>query len=184
MKIGIDCRTISEPAGVGTYTRELVRHLLEIDGHNQYALFFNDDFSGLPTGQAGTDEYKKQNTEIIFLPSRKLKKFLPIIYSHFLIARAIDQKKLDICVFPANVIPLGYRGPSVLVVHDLAVYKFPQLFPSKLINFDRRIVIPSSLRRAANIIAVSQSTKNDIAGLFKIPEEKIVVVYEGAAETK
>lgn len=174
MHIGIDCRTIGEPAGVGTYTRELVRHLLEIDGHNTYALFFNDDFSGL-------DGYKKSNVEIKLLPSRKLKKSLPFIYSHLLVARAFNKEKLDACLFPANVIPLGYRGKAVLTVHDLAVYKMPALFPDKLIDFDRRVVVPASLKRSIRIIAVSECTKNDIVGLFEIAPDRIDVVYEGVA---
>ncbi|MFA6526385.1 MAG: glycosyltransferase [Candidatus Buchananbacteria bacterium] len=172
MRIGIDCRTISDPAGVGTYTRELVRHLLEIDGHNHYVLFFDNAFSGIR-------EYEKNNVTIKFLPSRKLKRYLPIIYSHFIIAHAMNQERLDVCLFPANAIPLGYKGRTMLTIHDLAVYKMPELFPNKLINFDRKIVVPTSISRADKIIAVSQSTKKDAMELFKASAEKIEVVYEG-----
>lgn len=175
MKIGIDCRAISDSAGIGAYARELVKHLLEIDRHNRYALFFSDDFSG-------AKEYERPNAKVRLLPSRKWRKFLPVIYSHYWVASAINREKTDVCLFPANAIPLGFKGKAVLTIHDLAVYKRPELFPDQLINFDRHVVVPRSLRRAEKIIAVSQNTKNDIVGLFKIPPEKISVVYEGVAE--
>ena len=173
MFIGIDCRTIGEPAGVGEYTRKLVKHLLQIDGHNRYALFFNADFSG-------AKDYEKANAKIVFLPSRKLKKFLPIVYSHFLVANAINREKPDVCLFPANAMPLGYRGKTVLTVHDLAVYKMPELFPDKLIDLDRWLIVPLSVRRADKIIAISESTKKDIMEIFKMSGQKIKVIYEGA----
>lgn len=173
MKIGIDCRTIGDLAGVGVYTRELVKHLLPNDGHNQYVLFFHADFS------AGK-EYERANSKFSLLPDRRFKKFLPIIYSHFLVAKAMNREKADVCLFPANIIPLGYRGKAVLTVHDLAVYKMPELFPDKLIDFDRRLVVPSSLRRAGKIIAVSANTKRDIISIFDVSAEKIQTILEGA----
>jgi hypothetical protein len=46
MRIGIDARTILNPEkgdaiGVGHYTYQLIRHLLEIDKENEYVLFFD-----------------------------------------------------------------------------------------------------------------------------------------------
>lgn len=177
MKIGIDCRTINDPSGVGTYTRELVRNLLKIDKHNEYVLFFFAEFSEVA-------EFERPNVVIKYFPPIRHKKYLPIIYSHFLISQTIRKEKLGACLFPANIIPLGYFGKSVVTIHDLAVYKLPELFPDKIINFDRKIVVPASLRKAAKIVAVSNSTKNDIIGLFKIKDEKIVMIYEGAPSVK
>jgi len=176
MKIGIDCRAAGDPSGVGVYVRGLLGQLLEIDRHNDYVLFFFDDGADL-------EAYRRSNVSIRFLPAEKMKRFLPIIYSHFWLARVFKKERLDVCLFPANVIPLGYRGRSVLTVHDLAVYKFPELFPEQKINFDRRVVVPSALKKAAKIIAVSENTKRDIVDLFEIPADKIKAVYEGTSQS-
>ncbi|MFA5020802.1 MAG: glycosyltransferase family 1 protein [Patescibacteria group bacterium] len=175
MRIGIDCRAAGDPSGVGVYIRGLLGKLLEIDRHNDYVLFFFDDGADL-------EAYRWPNVSIIFLPAEKIKRFLPIIYSHFWLAWVFRKERLDVCLFPANVIPLGYRGRSVLTVHDLAVYKFPELFPEQKINFDRRVVVPAALKRAAQIIAVSENTRRDIVDLFKISVDKIKVVYEGTVQ--
>jgi len=46
MKIGIDAQTILNPkmgdaAGLGHYTYQLIRYLLEIDKENEYVLYFS-----------------------------------------------------------------------------------------------------------------------------------------------
>mgnify|MGYP001600493132 CR=1 FL=1 len=46
MRIGIDARTILSPEkgeaiGIGHYTYQLIRHLLDLDKENEYVLFFD-----------------------------------------------------------------------------------------------------------------------------------------------
>lgn len=171
MIIGIDCRAVSESGGIGEYTRQLTKNLITQNSQQQFVLFFAD---GLVA-----EKFKQTNVKIIVLPAYKYKKFLPLIYIHLLVPILMRQSKCDLMLFPANIIPLGWRGQSVLVIHDLAVYKLPELFPEQVINLDRRVLVPSSVRRAKRIIAVSHSTKNDIVALFKIAPEKISVVPEG-----
>ena len=51
MKIGIDARWIfPEISGIGTYTQELIRGLVQIDRQNEYVLFFDEFYGGLEWG--------------------------------------------------------------------------------------------------------------------------------------
>lgn len=175
MKIGIDCRTIldsesGEVAGVGHYTFNLVKNLLEIDRKNKYVLFFDKK-----VGEASS--FKKENSEIRFFPYKEYKKYLPIIYSHLLIASVVSREKLDVFHSPASTIPLAYNKNSVVTIHDLAIYKNPEWFPKQL--FSTKVSVPQSLRKARKIIAVSEYTKKDLIDILKIPEEKIEVVLNG-----
>jgi glycosyltransferase involved in cell wall biosynthesis len=72
---------------------------------------------------------------------------------------------------------------SVMVVHDLTRYLFPQFFAfntmQKILD---RLVYPSMLRRYDHILAVSRATRQDLMTRFKIPGEKITVTYHGAEE--
>ena len=172
MKIGIDCRTAGEGAGIGAYTRHIAKLLPKLASEHSFVLFFYPDMKDW-------QQYVGANVEIRFLPDRKWQKYLPIIYSHYWLAGVMAAAKADVVLFPANIIPLGYCGRAVLTIHDLAVYKYPELFPDKPIDFDRRIVVPRSIRKADKIIAVSGSTKADIIELFGISDEKVQVVYEG-----
>ncbi|MFA6918931.1 MAG: glycosyltransferase family 1 protein [Patescibacteria group bacterium] len=180
MKIGIDCRTIlntkgGELAGVGHYTYFLVKNILAIDHENQYVLFFDNRFTNFK-------EFEQENVTIKTFPFYQYKKYLPIAYSQMLISSFLNREKLDLLHCPANVIPLFYNGTTILTVHDLAIYKYPEFFPKKFLSrqvFSTKILVPKSLIKAAKIIAVSKSTKSDIVENFGIPEEKIEVVYEG-----
>lgn len=181
MRIGIDCRTILNPgkgeqAGVGHYTYYLIKHLLQLDKKNEYILFF--DYRVTKTA-----EFKQKNVLVKYFPFSEYKKFLPFSYSHMLISAFLARAKLDIYHSPANVIPYTYSGPSVITVHDLAIYKHPEWFPGGQ-KFSTRFLLPKSLHKAKKIIAVSEATKRDIMRLFKISSAKIQVIYEGVFREK
>lgn len=180
MKIGIDCRTILDPqhgeaAGVGHYTYNLVENLLSIDQKNHYILFFDRG-----VGDAGY--FKKKNSEIRFFPFAQYKKFLPIAYSHFLVASFVAREKLNVFHSPASTIPLAYGKNAVVTIHDLAIYHEPAWFPRQV--FSTRVSVPKSLAHAKKIIAVSEHTKKDLIKFLKIPKEKIKVILNGVEERK
>lgn len=181
MRIGIDCRTILNPsigekAGVGYYTYYLVKHLLKLDKTNHYVLFFDHRSEVM-------QEFKRKKVELVRLPLSHYKKYLPFAYSHMLVSRVFNQAKLDLLHSPANVFPMQYRKPVVVTVHDLAIYKHPEWFPPKQ-DFSIKILVPHSLRKAKRIIAVSQSTADDIQKQFHLAKQKITVIHEGYEPAK
>jgi glycosyltransferase involved in cell wall biosynthesis len=73
------------------------------------------------------------------------------------------------------------RGvPTVLTVHDLIYHLFPSYHRS-LNYWYLNTAVPLYVRRADSVIAISQSTKRDLVQHYKVPEEKISVVYEAAS---
>ena len=178
LRIGIDCRTMLNPvsgerAGVGHYTFHLVRALLEIDRQNHYVLYFDHRMPA-----AVTDEFAAPNVSVRRLPFSRYRKFLPFAYSHLLLAAWLTNDKLDVFHAPANVMPLSYNRPTVVTIHDLAIYEHPEWFPSQIAS--TRLLVPQSIKKAATVIAVSQATKKDILNQFVVPSKKIVVVPEAA----
>jgi len=178
MRIGIDCRTILNPesgerAGVGHYTDALVRALLELDRENEYVLFFD-----YRTKREAAHVFEQPNVKIKFLPFSGYGKFMPVAYSHLLVAAAFAKERLDVLHGPANVVPLGFRWPFVITLHDLAIYRHPEWFPHQM--FSTRLLVPQSLRRAKHIIAVSKATRDDARELFNLSAKKITVIPEAA----
>ena len=181
MRIGIDCRTILSPelgekAGVGHYTFYLVKNLLGIDKKNEYVLFFDHRFPN-------TKEFKQKNVKIVHFPFSQYKKYMPYGYAHLIVSAVISRENLDIFHAPANTIPLSLDIPSVLTVHDLAIYKHPSWFPPKQ-NFSTKYLVPRSVKKAKKIISVSNSTKKDLKSVFKAKEKDIKVIYEGFEKEK
>jgi glycosyltransferase involved in cell wall biosynthesis len=74
--------------------------------------------------------------------------------------------------------PRFSRTPYVVTIHDLSYIHFPELFNKddlyQLKNWSKY-----SIQKSTHIIAVSKSTKEDVAKHYEIKPEKITVVYEG-----
>jgi len=95
-------------------------------------------------------------------------------------------KKNDFDVFhPTYYHPYFLRKlngpPFILTVHDMIHELFPEYFP----HYDDTAHLKRiSIEKADHLIAVSQSTSNDLQRLFKIPEEKITVIHHGFFESE
>ncbi len=178
MRIGIDCRTILNPdkgeeAGIGHYTYQLVRHLLEINKSDTFVLFFDRSVE-----DRRLKKFDKENVETKFFPFIKYERFMPDRYTDFLISATIKSKKLDVFFSPIPRIPKSYNGKSVVTVHDLSMLRFPDLFSQKELS-KLKTQIPESLKKAEKIITVSQFTADEVNKHFNISLKRIQVIENG-----
>jgi glycosyltransferase involved in cell wall biosynthesis len=77
-----------------------------------------------------------------------------------------------------HALPLACPCPAVVTVHDVSFERRPPLMPVR----DRlvfRFAVRRAVRRAARILTVSERTKRDLASLYGVPEERIVVTPNG-----
>jgi glycosyltransferase involved in cell wall biosynthesis len=77
-----------------------------------------------------------------------------------------------------HALPLGWKGPSVVTVHDLHFEHDPTVM-GRLDRITFKIVVPRAVRRAGHVIAVSEATKRDIVDLYGIAAEKVTVIPHG-----
>jgi glycosyltransferase involved in cell wall biosynthesis len=68
--------------------------------------------------------------------------------------------------------------PAVVTIHDLSFERHPELM-SRRDRFVFRTMVPRSVRRAARVLAVSESTKRDLIEHYRVSEERIVVTPNG-----
>lgn len=188
MRIGIDCREILDPtrdggAGIPHYVHHLVTELVSRDKDNEYVLFF-DNHAAAQAKHALAGEGGRVTVRM--LPFRSLTRHMPFVYSHIVVSSVFERAKLDLLHGPANVLPLFYRKPAVVTIHDLAIYDHPEWFPGTLPGartFSTRVVVPRSMRAARRIIAVSDATKREIVRIFREDAGKVDVVREGVDAT-
>ena len=77
-----------------------------------------------------------------------------------------------------HALPLGYRGRSVLTVHDLSFERDPGLMgPLDRLTF--RVVVPRSVRRAGHVLVVSERTRRDVLELYGVPAASVTVTRNG-----
>lgn len=181
MRIGIDCRTMLNPAGgeragVGHYTSALVNALLAYApaAQDEFVLFVDHQMPA----QVMQEYTKRANVQVVRLPFSRYKRYLPFAYSHYFVAKVLEKQRLDIFHSPAYGIPLGYSRPAVVTIHDLAIYRHPEWFRDES-GFSQKVLVPQSVRKAAKVIAVSRATEKMITQLFRVPDSRIALIYEG-----
>jgi glycosyltransferase involved in cell wall biosynthesis len=75
-------------------------------------------------------------------------------------------------------LPLGWRGPSVVTVHDLS-FEGPETSMGALERTVFRKVVPRAVRRARHVLTVSERTKQDIVSRYGVPAAKVTVTPNG-----
>lgn len=181
MKIAIDIsQIVYSGTGVAQYTKQLVLKLIEIDCENQFILF-------------GSSLRKKKSLENYFKQIKMVNS--SVTYKFF----SYPPTLLEILWNKLHVFPIEnligkidlfhssdwLEPPSksikITTVHDFLVFKYPHLFPKKIIETQKRRIF--WVTRESNMIIVdSKNTKKDGIELLSIPEEKIQVIYPGISE--
>ncbi|MCK4563615.1 MAG: glycosyltransferase family 4 protein [Verrucomicrobia bacterium] len=169
MKIGFSTFVMQGgKSGVATYVRNLIRFLQLEDAENRYDLLMARDETGL-VPLTNPNFGKTLYAPFINRPVMNLA-------WHNL---ALPQKKYDLLHIPSyRRIPLVKRTKVVATVHDLAAFSVDGKYGRARMLFNRRVV-PSMIRNADHVIAVSHATKNDLVRRIGYPEEKISVIYSG-----
>lgn len=168
MRIAIEANPMAiRKGGIGYYTQNLVEHLLKRDRENEYILFY-------------------------FNLSLKQRKNLPAFdfsknYSNFVFPKQALRFGLQALKKPDVVHGTSYRlfaegkKGSVVTVHDLGFMRFPQ-FVRKFGSGKMVRRVQHALENASAVLTVSENSKRDIMEYFHVPEERIVVTYEGINE--
>ncbi|OGV41785.1 MAG: hypothetical protein A2X48_14325 [Lentisphaerae bacterium GWF2_49_21] len=95
---------------------------------------------------------------------------------------SLFYKDVDIFHSPHFSLPVMSKAKKILTVNDITYLRHPEYFHEagkKLNEYGYNFLLPTNIRRADRIIAISEFTKSDIIEYFKIPEEKISVVHIG-----
>jgi glycosyltransferase involved in cell wall biosynthesis len=93
------------------------------------------------------------------------------------------KDEVDVLIFIAPLLPLilPKRIKPVMVCQELGSQKTPVrgLRETSIAILRDRILMPLAIARASSIVAASYATKTDIHTYYRVPDEKVVVVYDG-----
>lgn len=78
---------------------------------------------------------------------------------------------------PSYIIP-PFDGPSIATIHDLSAFRYPQWQPQSRVS-RMNTAIDGTLKRAAHLIADSETVRREIIDYFSWPTEKITAVPLG-----
>lgn len=174
MRIGIDYTpAIRQKAGIGRYTRELVRALANQDPDNPYILF-------CATGRGGATEAQPPAPNFAVKPSGLSDRTLLILWHRLRLPPAVEwwTGPLDLFHSPDFTLPPLHRARGLVTVHDLAFLRVPECAEPRLKAY-LSSVVPRSLRRARHILADSECTRQDLAALLDVDLDMVTVVPAG-----
>jgi len=86
----------------------------------------------------------------------------------------------DTLYWEPNFIRLPWSGRSVVTIHDLSHCRFPEYHPRERVAFFNRY-LAQSIAQATRINVVSQFTANEVTELFDVAPERIDLVPPGVA---
>lgn len=188
MRIGIDITAaVRQGAGIGRFTRELVRALLALDSPHEYVLFAATGGLPISVWQPRLD-YITQTARALDLKICNLKS-LSDDWLHRMWHRArlgfpieFFTGRVDLFHEPDFVLPPTRRGTlTLLTVHDLTFMRDPDSALPQLRRYLEQVV-PRSVQRATHVLADSLATKKDLAELFSVSPDKITVIPGGVSD--
>src|SRR6266540_2229938 len=166
MRIGIMLRSIDEKGGVGVYTRNIVKELLQFDQKNKYVLFYANP------SNLGLFSYHEHVKEIWVKGRNKA------AWDQIAVPRACRQEKVDILFHPKFTVPLFAPCKTVMVVHgaDWLIPEQAQFYPWWDVIY-MRMLLPLYFRKSSAVISVSQETTDNFNRILKLPAGKIQTIY-------
>ncbi|MBI4137288.1 glycosyltransferase family 4 protein [Candidatus Roizmanbacteria bacterium] len=155
--------------GVGRYEVELLKELHAVDTNNIYRIY--------------TPRVPKPD-----LPRESKRWEYRIASFHRLWSQAalpfytmMDRPRPDVFFSPVHYAPRFITIPLVLGIMDLSFLFFPDMFRSSDLYKLKQWTM-YSVKKAKRIIAISQSTKNDILSQYGISDDRVRVVYPGVMQ--
>jgi len=181
MHIGIDYTAAAwQGAGIGRYTRELIRAIVAQGDTHRYSLFYAA--GGLSSDSAYIADLRQicnthANVRRVPIPlsPRRLTQF----WQRLRVPLPIElfTGRLDLLHAPDFVLP-PTRAHTLVTIHDLSFLVHPECAEPSMVRY-LIDAVPRGLRRANVILADSQATRNDLARLLAIDPARVELVYPG-----
>jgi glycosyltransferase involved in cell wall biosynthesis len=171
MKIAIDVRKWND-YGIGTYVRNLVRHLAHVDPESTYLLFCNP-----------ADESTLRDLSGNFVPvvDRSAKYGLR---EHVSIPWKLRHLGAELLHSPHYVRPMLCTIPSVVTVHDCIHLLFPQYLPNRMAHRYAQFVMGQAVSRSSLVLTVSQASRGDILRFYPATDPAKVQVVPNAIDAE
>ena len=178
MRIGINANLVSfsgtyRQAGVSKYTELLINNLAGIDSDNQYYIYFGNGShpAEFARGDKFTLKASHLNTE---------KPVKRILWEQLIAPGVLWADNPAVVHCPVNVIPLATNRPTVLTIHDLGFIRFPERYRTAKRRY-LHLMTSLSAKRAKHIITPSESVRQEVIDLLKVPAAKVTAIAEAAS---
>lgn len=166
MRIGIDGRDLfrDEVTGIGRFVLNFLNGIKVEGKDHEYILFLN--------------ERNYFDIEVPTIKKVVIREDSTLTWDQILLPSALKKEKIDLLFSPYFKAPL--LAPCKVIISILDVIPFAiDPYKSSIKTRLNRIAIKMFSHKAKKIITISDYSKKEITYYFKIPDEKIEVIYPG-----
>ena len=171
MKIAIDVRKWRD-YGIGTYVRNVVRHLARLDRETTYLLFCN------PADESTLRDLAENFVPVVDAASGYG------LREHVSIPLKLRRLGADLLHSPHYVRPLLCTVPSVVTIHECIHLLFPQYLPNRMAFRYARFVMGNAIRKSALVFTVSEASRADILRFYPATDPHKVHVVPNAIDAE
>lgn len=181
MKIGIDISVLNDKqkTGIGVYTYELIKALLEVNQEDQFVLFGISTFE--TRNYLKNIEYKKYPNVRLAIYSIPAKAFR----TTFLLWQTLNWPTIEKLIGPVDIFhnfnwyfPPQGKGKRVATVFDMTPILYPEWHQEKTVQLDR-LRLKRIKENADLVVTISQNSKKDF--LQFAPQARVEVVYPASS---
>jgi glycosyltransferase involved in cell wall biosynthesis len=169
LRIAIDARKLGD-YGIGTYVRNLLRHLSRIDSTTEYVILCR-------VQDCGVVEELGENFRAVPEPAAAYS-----FSEQLRIPMDLRREGADLFHAPHYVLPPLVPCRSIVTIHDCIHLRFPQYLSGRLAYAYARSSLWVATHRSNRVLTVSEASKRDILRYFHVPETKIDVIYNAIDE--
>lgn len=169
MRVGVDATAVPrQRTGAGNYIVNLVRTLGQVDSTNEYVVFGKSAHEPdlLPNGGTSNVRFIRQD-----FPGRGAR----LAWEQVGLPRQVRALRLDVLHSPHYTMPLRHAARSVVTFCDMTFVLHPDLHERV-----KRIFFPTmmrlSARRADRLIAISESTRDDLVRMWGVDRSRVTAI--------
>ena len=168
-KVAIDARKWRD-YGIGTYVRNLVRHLARLDHETTYFLFCDR-----------TDAMTLRDLAANFVPVIDESPGYGFM-EHVSIPLKLKRLGVELLHSPHYVVPFFCPTKSVVTIHDCIHLLFPQYLPNSGALHYARFMMGRAIRRSSVVLTVSEASRADILRFYPEAQAERVQVVPNAID--
>lgn len=175
MRIAVNTRLLlpGKLEGIGWFAHESLRRITVAHPEHQFIYIFDRPYDARFV--------HAPNVTPVVLPPPTRHPILYRIWFNWMLPAALRKHRADLFLSPDGYLSLRTDVPQLAVMHDLNFEHYPQDLPRAYSRYYRRF-FPRFAEKAARIVTVSEFSKQDIVKTYRVPGDKIDVVYNGIGE--
>jgi glycosyltransferase involved in cell wall biosynthesis len=172
VKIAINARFLlpNRLEGIGWYSHEVLRRLVEMRPDDTFIFLFDRPFD--------QQFIFAKNVRGVVLSPPARHPILWWVWFEISVRFWLKKNRPDVFFSPDQFLSISSKTPTILTCHDLLAIRFPAQVPLSA-RFFYQHFFPKYLKKAAAIIAISETVKADILEITGIDSVKITVASNG-----